>query len=53
MFYLISNYICVYIDHYDSFYYENKGCAQRFIDFLDEKLKLRVQIEGGLIYIMN
>ena len=37
----------------DTFYSDNKGCAQRFIKFTDEKLKQKVQIEDGFIYIMN
>ena len=41
--YLISNLIFVCINHKD------KWCAQRIIEFTDEKLKPKVQI----IYIMN
>ena len=33
------------------FYSDNKWCAQRFIKFTDEKLKLNVQIEDGYISI--
>ena len=53
VFYLISNHIFVYINHEDTFYSVNKWCAQRFIEFIDEKLKPKVQIEEEFIYIMN
>ena len=35
------------------FFSDNKGCAQRFIEFTDENLKPKVQIEDEFIYIMN
>ena len=47
---LTSNHIVVHFNHYDS---DNKGCAQRFIEFTDENLKPKVQIEDEFIYIMN
>ena len=42
--YLISNHI---------FVSDDKWCAQRIIEFTDEKLKPKVQIEDGFIYVMN
>ena len=51
--YLISNHIFVCINHKDTFQSDNKWCAQRIIEFTDEKLKTKVQIEDGFIYIMN
>ena len=51
--YLISNHIFVYISHKDTFKCDNKWCAQRIIEFTDEKLKPKVQIEDRFIYIMN
>ena len=53
VFYLISNHIFVYINHKDTCNSDNKWCAQRIIEFTDEKLKLKVQIEDGFIYSMN
>ena len=50
---LTSNHIFVHFNHYDTFYSDNKGCAQRFINFTDENLKRKVQIEDEFIYIMN
>ena len=44
-------YVC--INHKDTFYSDNKWCEQRIIQFTDEKLKTKVQIEDGFIYIMN
>ena len=44
-------YVC--INHKDTFYSDKKWCAQRIIHFTDEKLKTKVQIEDGFIYIMN
>ena len=52
MLYLISNRIFVCINHRDTFYSNNKWCAQKIIEFTDEKLKPKVQIEDGFIYIM-
>ena len=47
------NHIFVHFNHYDTFYSDNKGCAQRFIEFTDENLNQKVQIEDEFIYIMN
>ena len=49
MFCLTSNHIFVHFNHYDTFYSDNKGCAQRFIEFIDENLKPKVQIEDKFI----
>ena len=43
----------MHFNHYDTFYSNNKGCAQKFIMFTDENLKPKVQIEDEFIYIMN
>ena len=51
--YLISNNFFVSINHKDTFESDNKWCAQSIIEFTDEKLKPKVQIEDGFIYIMN
>ena len=51
--YLISNHIFVCINHKDTFKSGNKWCAHRIIEFTDEKLKPKVQIEVGFIYILN
>ena len=53
VFSLTSNHIFVHFNHYDTFYSDNKACAQRFIKFTDENLKRKVQIEDEFIYIMN
>ena len=53
MFYSLSNHIFVYISHKDAFYSDNKWCAQRFIEFMDEKLRPKVQIDDKFFYIMN
>ena len=53
VFSLTSNNMFVHFNHYDTFYYDNKGCAQRFIEFTDGKLKPKVQIKDEFIYIMN
>ena len=53
MFYLISYHICVCINHTDTCQSDNKWCAQRIIEFTDEKLKPKVQIEDGFIYSTN
>ena len=49
---------CLHLEHLItflciSFYSDNKGCAQRFIEFTDENLKPKVQIEDEFIYIKN
>ena len=48
---VLSYYVC--INHKNTFYSDNKWCAQRIIQVTDEKLKTKVQIEDGFIYIMN
>ena len=48
VFFLISNHIFVYINHKDTFYSDNKWCAQRFIKFMDENSNLIV-IKGNVI----
>ena len=53
VFYLISNHIFVCINHKDTCKSDSKWCAQRIIEFTDEKLKQKVQIEDRFIYIMN
>ena len=53
MFSLTSYHIVLHFNHYDTFYLDNKGCTQRFIEFTDENLKPKVQIEDKFIYIMN
>ena len=40
VFYLMSNHIFVYINHLDTFYSDNKWCAQKVIEFT-KKYKLR------------
>ena len=52
-FYLISNHNFVWINHKDTCKSDNKWWAQRIIEFTDEKLKPKVQIEDRFIYIMN
>ena len=42
---LKSNQFFVHFYDYDTFYSDNKLCAQRFIEFTDEKLKPKIQIE--------
>ena len=51
----ISDHIFVYINQCNKFYSGNLRRAQRFIELIitDEKMKLKVQIEDGFIYIMN
>ena len=53
VFYLISNHIFVYVNHKDTCLSDNKWCAQKIIEFTNEKLKPKVQIEDRFIYIMN
>ena len=53
LFYLISKHIFVCISHKGTFQSDNTLCAQRIIEFPDEKLKPKVQIEDGVIYILN
>ena len=53
MFSLTCNHIFVYFNHYDTFNSDINGCAQRFIEFKDENLKPKIQIEDEFIYIMN
>ena len=43
----------MYINHKDTCKSDNKLCAQRIIEFTDEKLKPKVQIEDGFIYSTN
>ena len=43
----------MYMNHKDTCLSDNKWCAQRIIEFTDEKLKPKVQIEDGFIYSMN
>ena len=43
----------MHFNHYDTFYSDNKGCAQRFIELTDKNLKPKVQIEDEFIYIMG
>ena len=50
---LTSYHMFVYFNYYDTFLSDNKGCAQRFIEFTDENLKSKVQIEDEFIFIMN
>ena len=38
----------MHFNHYDNFYSDNEGCAQRLIEFTNE-----VQIEDEFIYIMT
>ena len=53
VFVLTSYHNFVHLNHYDTFYSDNKGCAQIFIEFTDENLKPKVQIEDEFIHIMN
>ena len=50
---LTSNHNFVHFNHYDTFYSDNKGCEQRFIEFADENFKPKVQIGDQFIYMMN
>ena len=48
-----GNNIIVHFVHFkrkDTFYSDNKWCAQRFIEFTDEQLEPKVQIEDGFIF---
>ena len=55
VFYLLSNHGFVYINRMDTFYSDNKWCAQRFIEYSDEKLRPKVQTKDEFFYscIMN
>ena len=48
-----SNHIFVHFNHYDTYYSDNKGCAQRLIEFTNENLKPKEQNEDEFINIMN
>ena len=43
----------MYINHKDICLSDNKWCVQKIIEFSDEKLKPKVQIEDGSINSMN
>ena len=53
MLYLISNHIFVCINHKDTFYSDYKWCAQRILEFTDEKLKPKIQIEYDRVYLYH
>ena len=49
VFYLIPTHIFVCINYKDMLLSDNNWCAPRLIEFTDEKLKPKVQIENVLI----
>ena len=49
----MSNHMFANINNKNTFYSDNNRCAQRFIQFTDKQLKLKVKIEDGFIYIMS
>ena len=48
VFYLLTNPIYRYINHQDTFDFDNKGCTKGFLGFTDEKRKLKVKLKTGL-----